>query len=315
MEYGGGEEGIRKWTTLEAQLRSEIIGQREGLQLLAQALIRGEAGWIEPGRPRSFLLLLGETGVGKTESVLAAARHLWPGEDAVVRLDLAEYAERSAGLARLLGEGRGDAGLLSAALQARGKGGGILLLDELEKAHPDITRLFLGMEAARLTPRCGAPLCLERWHIICTSNLGSEIARELGTAVPYSTVRRAVEEEARRHLTSPVLARFGEIIVYRPLDFTLQREVCRLHLRRKLDFLGACWGRVLSADSAVVDFLLQQQPRLDLGARALRHVLDREIGNACARRLAVSRAAGFTECHLKVGLAGLEWGESPVGGG
>ncbi|MDX2185802.1 MAG: AAA family ATPase [Opitutaceae bacterium] len=268
---------------------SEIIGQEEATRAFARALLRGELGCMEPGRPLSFLLLLGETGVGKTETVLASARHLYSGMDTVVRLDMSEYAERAPGLARLVGTGPGEPGLLARELErARshvpgGRKGVFLLLDEIEKAHPDITRLFLGMEAARLTGADGRTLDLQDVHVICTSNLGSEAARELSGQAPYAYVRGVVEEEARMHFGSAVYARFGEVIVYKSLGYEVQRRICEQKVERKLAFLSGSLGLPVNAGPGVVEFLLRRGYHRDLGARRMRHTIDREMGDAVVR--------------------------------
>ncbi|WP_404424478.1 AAA family ATPase [Nibricoccus sp. IMCC34717] len=275
---------------LEQFLAAEILGQDEAVRTLARAVLRGEYGCVEPGRPRSFTLLLGETGVGKTESVLTLARHLYSNLDTVIRLDMAEYAERGPALARLVGTSASEPGLIADelararaardAVPGSGGGGVFLLLDEIEKAHPDVCRLFLGMEAARLTIADGRRLDLADVHLVCTSNLGSESARELSGLAPYAYLRSVVEDEARLHFGSAVFARFSDVIVYRSLDYTTQRRICAQKLARKLAFLSQTTGLTLSAEPSVLDHLVRRGYHRDLGARHMRQVIDRELGDA-----------------------------------
>lgn len=297
-------------------LEGEILGQADAMRVVARAILRGERGYGDPHRPRSFLLMLGETGVGKTETVLSVARHLYGSDEYVMRLDMAEFGDKKAGLARMVGGSRTEQGVIADemarvdALQQSlpaDRHGRILLLDEIEKAHPDVAKLFLGLEAARLRMSNGLLLDFRDTHIFCTSNLGSESAAELDEKVPYAYLKKTVEDEARGHFSSPVFARFTEVIVFRSLKYETQREICRQKLERKLAFVARKLGRPLCADGDVLDFLVKRGFHRELGARVMRNAIERELGDAfVAWEQSGTKESGAGGLRLGLGLGGLE---------
>jgi ATP-dependent Clp protease ATP-binding subunit ClpA len=285
------------------------------MRVTARALLRGECGYSDPNRPLSFLLMLGETGVGKTETVLSASRFLYGSDDYVMRLDMAEFGEKRTGLARMVGEGRDEQGVIADEMDRVDalwrdrpvglKRGRILLLDEIEKAHPDVSKLFLGLEAARLRMSNGRLLDFRDTHIFCTSNLGSESAAELDEKVPYAYIKKTVEDEARGHFSSPVFARFTEVIVFRSLKYETQREICRQKLERKLAFLTRKVGQPIRSDPNILDFLVKRGFHRDLGARMMRNAIERELGDAFVA-WEHSGSSGSPGLLLRLGLNGLE---------
>lgn len=297
---------------LGAYLRGEILGQPEACETAVKAILRGELGYGDPGRPRSFLLFLGETGVGKTEMTLSLARHLYGSDEYVIRLDMAEFGEKRAGLARMVGEGLNEQGIIADEMDRvdrmtpeGGRRGRILLLDEIEKAHPDVSKLFLGLEAARLRMSNGRMLDFRNTHIVCTTNLGSEIARDIGETVPYAYVKKAVIEEARGFFSSPVFARFTEVVVFRSLNYDVQREICRQKLDRKVAFIERKLGRRIRTDPGLLDWLVKRGYHRDLGARFMRNAIERELGDAFSA-WELGAPALCKTLSLKVGLNGLE---------
>jgi ATP-dependent Clp protease ATP-binding subunit ClpA len=184
--------------------------------------------------------------------------------------------------------------------------GRILLLDEIEKAHPDVSKLFLGLEAARLRMSNGRMLDFRDTHIICTTNLGSEIAREIGDDVPYSYVKRAVIEEARGFFSSPVYARFTEVVVFRSLKYEVQREICRQKLERKMTFIERKTGRKCRSDPGLLDWLVKRGFHRDLGARYMRNAIERELGDAFSTwELTEVPVDGTASLFLTLGFGGL----------
>lgn len=157
---------------LRRRLEHEVLGQEEALGSLCDALLAGELGHTPPGRPRSLLLVLGPTGTGKTKAVTSASEHLF-GTSSVARINCAEFssAER---VPLLLGSRAGDAGLLGESIERmRSAGGRIVLLDEIEKAHPSVADHLLGVEEAAITLASGRTLDLSGLHFVATSNVGS----------------------------------------------------------------------------------------------------------------------------------------------
>jgi ATP-dependent Clp protease ATP-binding subunit ClpC len=161
------------------------------------------------------------------------------------------------------------------------------------------------MEAARLTLADGFSVDLSDVHILCTSNLGSEAARGISGRVPAATLRRVVEEEARGFFGSAVMARFTDIVVYRSLDYECQRAICYQKLTSKIRHLERQLKGSIQPDEGVVDYLMRLGWHRDLGARHLRHAVDRELGDAAVRySLAVARP-GTTAFRLRVESARL----------
>jgi ATP-dependent Clp protease ATP-binding subunit ClpB len=272
------------WRGLTAALQSEVLGQEEALSALGEALLAGEMGHTPPGRPRSFALLLGPTGSGKTQAVLAASRHLF-GPAAAARINGAEFSAEER-LPLLLGTARGDRGVLGEQIdRLRATGGRILLLDEIEKAHRRVSDLFLGMEAAEVTLGSGERLDLSDLHILVTSNLGSADAMEL-EGVARTSVRRHVEQEAAAHFRPEVFARFTAVIVFLRLTRDVQREICRRMLEHEVAFqaevLSRRFGHAhrLHVGPGVHRRLLSEGYHPTLGARPMRNVIERRVRGA-----------------------------------
>jgi ATP-dependent Clp protease ATP-binding subunit ClpA len=266
---------------LRAHLQRSVIGQDEAMADLSDALLSGEMGHTPKGRPRSLLLLMGPTGTGKTKAVLAASRHLF-GTEAIARINAAEFsaAER---VPLLLGTNSGEPGLLGLRIALMRKAGGrILLLDEIEKAHPSVSDYLLGIEEAAVTLANGETLDLSDIHIIATSNVGSSGVTEL-EAVARASVRRYVEQEASAHFRPEVLARFTALLVFGHLSREVQVRVCRQMLEEELAFQSGVLSRsfghthVVHAEEDVCRRLVSEGWHRKLGARPMRNVVERRV--------------------------------------
>ena len=251
---------------------------------LGDALLAGEMGHTPAGRPRSLILVLGPTGTGKTKAVLEASRHLY-GTEAIARVNVGEFASAER-VPLLLGSSAGERGILGEKLvRLRDAGGRILLLDEIEKAHRNVSDLFLGMEAAEITLANGASVDLSEFHIIATSNLGSADALEM-EGVARASVRRHLEQEASSHFRPEVFARFTAVIVCHPLTREAQLEICRQILEEEV----ALQSSVLSlrfrhphrvhAGAGAYRRLVAEGYHRRLGARPMRNVVERRIRSA-----------------------------------
>ena len=270
---------------------------------LCDSLLAGEMGHTPRGRPRSVLLILGPTGTGKTQAVVEASAHLF-GTSAVARINAAEFsaAER---VPLLLGTGAGERGLLGQQVaRLRAAGGRILLLDEIEKAHPRVADYLLGIEEAAVTLASGETLDLSDLHVIATSNLGSAGVVEM-EGVARSSVRRFVEQEAAAHFRPEVLARFTSILVFGHLGREIQLRICRLMLERELELqssaLAAAFGHPhrVRADPAVGRRLVSEGWHRRLGARPMRNVVERRVrGALVAARLRGTLGPGIRESVL-----------------
>jgi ATP-dependent Clp protease ATP-binding subunit ClpA len=278
-----GEE-LARLRGLRAHLRDAVIGQEEAVGALADALLAGELGHTPRGRPRSLLLVLGPTGTGKTKAVTAASAHLF-GTECLARINAAEFssAER---VPLLLGTAAGEAGLLGERIgKMRAAGGRILLLDEIEKAHPGVCDLLLGIEEAAVTLANGETLDLSDLHIVATSNLGSSGVIEM-EGVARASVRRFVEQEASAHFRPEVLARFTSILVFGHLDRDVQMRICRQMLEQEVAFQSQVLTRSLGHDHSlhagedVCRRLVGEGWHRRLGARPMRNVVERRVRGA-----------------------------------
>jgi ATP-dependent Clp protease ATP-binding subunit ClpA len=291
-------EKMNRWRSLEGYLEAQVRGQSEAIKELTTALLAGEMGHVWATRPLSFCILLGPTGSGKTAACLAASRHLY-GTDAIVRLNMAEYPERK-DLARLIGEGLHDGGLLDAELTRLSQvGGRIILIDEIEKAHKDIANVFLGMEAAELMLANRKKWNLTPFHLICTSNLGSADCMEMGD-VPYAYLTEHISTEAMQHFRPEVWARFTHHIVYRPLSYDIQLEICEKMLSEELHHQAKLIGRKLRADPQVFRFLVARGYSEKLGARPMRNAIEFHVRRALVR----SRLQGIPPGELVINVTG-----------
>lgn len=265
---------------LPAHLADRIKGQAHALPRVTSVFTRGELGLAHPRRPRGSLLFVGPTGVGKTETVNACASFLFAGAPPI-RFDMSEYQlQRSA--EKLLGEDRQDRGLLGRALA--GVQRGILLFDEIEKAHPLVLDLFLQMlEDARITLATGETLDLTGFYVTFTSNIGSEETMRMEHA-PFASVERTALMRVRDRLRPELLGRLTDIIVYARLDYPTQRMICAAMVRDELTRLAAL-GHPLDLVPAALEFLVRQGYHRTLGARPMRGAVERFLQEAVAERL------------------------------
>ena len=265
---------------LEAFLLDRIIGQEEPVKVIADAVLRAELGLRKPGRPQSGMLLLGPTGVGKTEVTLALAEALYKDVSRVKRFDMAEF-QRQESLNWLLGSSKAEQGILGDAIdELNEKGGGVLLFDEIEKAHQSLTSIFLSaLDAGRISMSNGQTKDLSQCYIFFTSNLGAKNAAQMQTT-NYITVRRCVERAARNYFSPELFARFDEIVVFKRLDYNAQIAICKKMLEGELRHLKKMLGKSLKVDDNVFNFLVQKGYTRDLGARIMRSTIERELGNA-----------------------------------
>ncbi|HEY1792385.1 MAG TPA: AAA family ATPase [Opitutaceae bacterium] len=301
-------DGLGVFRGLRAALGLAVLGQDGAMDALSDALLAGELGHGSPGRPRSLILVLGPTGTGKTRSVLAASAHLF-GEGGVARVNCAEFssAER---VPLLLGRGRGEDGLLGLRIcAARARGGRILLLDEIEKAHPSVADHLLGIEEASLTT-AGGELDLSDMHVIATSNVGSSGVIEMDS-LPPASVRRYVEQAAASQFRPEVLARFTAVLVFRHLPREVQVGICSKMLGDELRHQSAVLSRAfghpheVTADPAVCRVLVSEGWHRRLGARPMRNVVERRLRGALVEgRLAGVLAPGVPASVIVAGADG-----------
>ena len=309
----------RKLLALEAHLGERVIGQVEAVAAVAAAIRRARAGMKDPRRPVGSFLFLGPTGVGKTELAKALASALFDEEEALVRLDMSEFMERNA-VARLIGAPPGyvgyeEGGQLTEAVRRRPYA--VLLLDEVEKAHPDVFNLLLQvLDDGRLTDSQGRTVDFRHTVVVMTSNLASrailEDARRETSDV--SGLDQQVEAALAAQFRPEFLNRIDELIRFHPLQIEDLVRIVRLQLA-DLASLLAEQGLALQVDDAVAEFIARQGFEPEYGARPLRRVLRRQLENPLATELLEDRFRGVQ--GVRVALADGEAGTlafSPWGG-
>jgi ATP-dependent Clp protease ATP-binding subunit ClpB len=279
-------EGEReKLLRIESELHRDLVGQAEAVTAIAHAVRRSRAGLSEPNRPNGSFLFLGPTGVGKTELCKSLARFLFDSESALVRLDMSEFMEKHS-VARLIGAPPGyvgyeQGGYLTEAV--RRKPYSVLLLDEVEKAHPDVFNLLLQvLEDGRLTDSQGRTVDFKNTVIVMTSNLGSEHiqANELNA----EEIKQAVMEQLRQYFRPEFLNRIDETVVFHSLarEHIADIAVIQLqHLQRRL----ADKELQLSISDQALASLVDAGYDPVYGARPLKRVLQQQLENPLAQQL------------------------------
>jgi ATP-dependent Clp protease ATP-binding subunit ClpA len=300
----------QKLLELEQRLGERVIGQREPVAAVAAAIRRARAGMKDPRRPVGSFLFLGPTGVGKTELAKALAAALFDEEEALVRLDMSEFMERNA-VARLLGAPPGyvgyeEGGQLTEAVRRRPYA--VLLLDEVEKAHPEVFNLLLQvLDDGRLTDSQGRTVDFRHTVVIMTSNLASrailESARRGGAEAgdePDRTLEEAVDQALSRQFRPEFLNRIDEVIRFRPLGPADLQRIVRLQLAELAALLRE-QQLELQVDEAVVSSLAEQGYEPEYGARPLRRLLRRRIENPLATELLEEHFLGAEGVRVEPG--------------
>jgi ATP-dependent Clp protease ATP-binding subunit ClpA len=266
-----------KLQDLENYLRERIRGQDHVLPRIASVLRRGELGLRKAARPRGSFLLLGPTGVGKTEATLAFTDFLM-GREKLFRFDMSEYQNQES-LGLLLGAKLGERGTLALAYdQSRA---GTLLFDEIEKAHARILDIFLQiLDAARVTMANGETLDFSGFYVVFTSNIASSEIVGLQHS-SFATMERHVLTHAQRSMRPELYARINEKLVFNKLTYDVQLEIAQILLEDELEFLRNK-GHRLEADPPVLSFLVRHGYSMRLGARPMRDTIERFVGDAVA---------------------------------
>ncbi|WP_330281834.1 ATP-dependent Clp protease ATP-binding subunit [Streptomyces sp. NBC_00588] len=290
------QEEKEKLLGLEEHLHERVVGQEEAVSVVSEAILRSRAGLASPDRPIGSFLFLGPTGVGKTELARALAEALFGSEERMIRLDMSEYQERHT-VSRLVGAppgyvGHEEAGQLTEVVRRHPYS--LLLLDEVEKAHPDVFNILLQvLDDGRLTDSQGRTVDFTNTVIVMTSNLGSEAIGRSGAGIGFGPGDADADEEARRerilrplreHFRPEFLNRIDETVVFRRLTGDQLRRITNL-LLEKTRRLTHAQGITVEFTDAAVDWLAERGYQPEYGARPLRRTIQREVDNQLSRLL------------------------------
>ncbi|VAW93812.1 ClpB protein [hydrothermal vent metagenome] len=281
-------EGEReKLLQMEDALREHVVGQDEAVKAVADAIRRSRAGLSDPNRPNGSFLFLGPTGVGKTELTKSLATFLFDTEEAMVRIDMSEFMEKHS-VARLIGAPPGyvgyeEGGYLTEAV--RRKPYSVILLDEVEKAHPDVFNILLQvLDDGRLTDGHGRTVDFRNTVIVMTSNLGSEVIQQMAGEANYDAMKAAVMEIVGGHFRPEFINRVDETVVFHPLG----REQIRAITRIQIDYLKARL-RDRDMDLELTEAALDQLGEAGFdpvyGARPLKRAIQHGIENRLAQEI------------------------------
>jgi ATP-dependent Clp protease ATP-binding subunit ClpB len=278
----------QKLLQLEGHLHERVIGQTEAVEAVAAAIRRARAGMKDPGRPIGSFLFMGPTGVGKTELARALAQFLFDSDDAIVRIDMSEYMEKHA-VSRLVGAPPGyvgyeEGGQLSEAVRRRPYS--VVLLDEVEKAHPDVFNILLQvLDDGRITDSQGRTVDFRNTIIVMTSNIGSEhILGVAGDDSQYEEMRKRVTDALRKHFRPEFVNRVDDNIIFHTLSRAELRQIVTIQLKR-IERLLADQKITLELSSTAIKHLADVGYDPVYGARPLKRAIQRELENAIATKL------------------------------
>ncbi|MEP7247525.1 MAG: AAA family ATPase, partial [Gammaproteobacteria bacterium] len=291
-----------KLLQMEGGLSRRVVGQEEAVRIVSDAIRRSRAGLSDPRRPNGSFLFLGPTGVGKTELSKALAEFLFDTEEALIRIDMSEFMEKHS-VARLIGAPPGyvgyeEGGYLTEAVRRRPYS--VILLDEVEKAHPDVFNVLLQvLDDGRLTDGQGRTVDFRNTVIIMTSNLGSHVIQEFAREGNYTRMKSAVMEIVQQHFRPEFINRIDDMVVFRPLGVEQIRSIVDI----QLTYLRK---RLLERD---MDIVLDDKARDALGeagfdpvygARPLKRAIQQQIENPLAQRILRSDFAPGDRIHVTV---------------
>jgi ATP-dependent Clp protease ATP-binding subunit ClpB len=281
-------EGERdKLLRMEEVLGRRVVGQQEAVKAVADAIRRSRAGLSDPNRPSGSFMFLGPTGVGKTELCKALAEFMFDTEDSLIRIDMSEFMEKHS-VARLIGAPPGyvgyeEGGYLTEAVRRRPYC--VILLDEIEKAHPDVFNVLLQvLDDGRLTDGQGRTVDFRNCVVIMTSNLGSQVIQELSGEANYAKMKEAVMQVVTQHFRPEFINRVDEIVVFHSLGREQIRSIVDIQLGRLRQRLAER-DITLRLDDDARDKIGEAGFDTVYGARPLKRAIQAQIENPLAQRI------------------------------
>ncbi|TAH37468.1 MAG: ATP-dependent chaperone ClpB [Planctomycetota bacterium] len=298
-----------KLLNLEERLRRHVVGQDHALKAVAETVRRARAGLQDERRPLGSFVFLGPTGVGKTELSRALATDLFGDQNAMIRLDMSEYQEKHT-VSRLIGAppgyiGHDEGGQLTEAVRRHPYA--VVLLDEIEKAHPDVFNTLLQvLDDGRLTDSKGHTVDFRNTLLIMTSNLGGALGVMHDAMEEPTRYEQRYREALKAHFRPEFLNRLDDIVVFHPLTKKVLRAIVDLQLQRVAARLLETAQLALDMDDSARDWLADHGYDPDFGARPLRRVIEHEILNPLSTRILAGELAGATGIRVTAGADGLE---------
>src|SRR5471030_1839134 len=280
------ESEREKLLRMEDALHHRVIGQNEAVEAVSNAIRRSRAGLSDPNRPIGSFLFLGPTGVGKTELCKALATFLFNSDDAMVRIDMSEFMEKHS-VSRLVGAPPGyvgyeEGGYLTEAVRRRPYS--VILLDEVEKAHPDVFNILLQvLDDGRLTDGQGRTVDFRNTVVVMTSNLGSDLIQSMAES-DYQVIKMAVLGEVKTHFRPEFINRIDEVVVFHSLEKTQIHNIARIQLKRLEERLQHM-EMGLVATEAALDLVSEAGFDPIYGARPLKRAIQSEIENPLAKKI------------------------------
>ena len=296
-----------KLLRMEDELSKRVVGQTEAVGAVSNAIRRSRAGLADPNRPNGSFLFLGPTGVGKTELCKALAAFLFDTEEAMVRIDMSEFMEKHS-VARLIGAPPGyvgyeEGGYLTEAVRRRPYS--VILMDEVEKAHPDVFNVLLQvLDDGRLTDGQGRTVDFRNTVIVMTSNLGSDLIQTMSTEEHYDDMKRAVMEVVGQHFRPEFINRVDEAVVFHPLGREQIRAITEIqvgYLRNRL--LERDMG--LEISHGALDRLGEAGFDPVYGARPLKRAIQQQLENPLAQEILAGVFGPGDVIHVNVAGDGL----------
>jgi len=292
-----GKNELDKLAQMDNVLNGKVIGQEEAVKKVVRAIQRNRAGLKDPKKPIGTFIFLGSTGVGKTELAKVMARELFDSDDALIRIDMSEYMEKFA-VSRLVGAPPGyvgyeEGGQLTEAV--RRKPYAVVLLDEIEKAHPDVFNILLQiLDEGFVTDSLGRKVDFRNTVIILTSNIGSRDLKDFGDGVGFGTAakkstsdaraRSTIENALKRAFAPEFLNRIDETVLFQPLNYNEIGKIVQFQLRGINKMLESR-NIILTATQEAIDFILKKGYDPAFGARPLKRVVQQEVLNKLSKEI------------------------------
>ena len=273
-----------KLLSMESHLRKRVLGQDQALSLISDSIRRARAEISEPNCPVGSFIFLGPTGVGKTETAKALAEFLFDSEKSLVRIDMSEYMEKHS-VSRLIGAPPGYVGFEEGGQlteKIRRQPYSVILIDEIEKAHPDVFHILLQvLDEGRLTDGQGRTVDFRNAILIMTSNIGSEIL--IDESLKEEEKHKQVKDILKKHFRPEFLNRIDEAIIYNSLDKKQIEDIVKIQVQRVEDRLKE--GTKLTLDKKALSFLSEKSYDPVYGARPVRRAIQKELLNPLAQKL------------------------------